>query len=422
MQKHNTLLLILAFILSSGSLFAQAPEKFKYQAVIRDTDGSFIDNQAVGIEVSIRESSANGTIVYQETHQPTTTARGLVNLNIGDGTIQLGSMSSVDWANNAYYIEVAVDKDGGTNYTSVGVSQLLSVPYALYSNSSGVPGLPGPTGEQGIQGVTGVTGATGAQGIQGIQGVAGIQGSTGTTGPVGPVGSTGPQGIQGIAGIQGPTGPQGTPGAPGAKGVTGPTGIQGIAGIQGPTGPQGIPGAPGAKGVTGSTGPNGPQGIQGATGIAGPTGLQGVTGPTGGTPQVAFEAWLTTAITVTSSGSTVTIPFNLIRLNDGNAYATTGIFTAPENGVYHFENNLFLSSAQGIGLTIYYAVNGGLGGVILASTGIEGKKELAGSLTIELDQGDELSVAVFSPSSTVAFFTGSISIYSSFRGHALYYK
>ncbi len=112
--------------------FGQAPQAFKYQAVIRDPSNLILNNQAVGIQLVIHQGSAGGTAVYTETFAPTTNAYGLVNLEIGTGTT-VDDFSAIDWANGPYYMETAVDLAGGTSYTSMGTSQLVSVPYALHA-------------------------------------------------------------------------------------------------------------------------------------------------------------------------------------------------------------------------------------------------------------------------------------------------
>jgi len=118
------------------SSFGQAPEGFKYQAVVRDAGNTILNNQAVGMRMTIQQGSIGGTTVYQETFAPTTNAYGLVNLEIGSGTVVSGDFTTIDWANGPYFIETAVDVTGGTSYTVMGTSQLMSVPYALYANTA----------------------------------------------------------------------------------------------------------------------------------------------------------------------------------------------------------------------------------------------------------------------------------------------
>ena len=133
MKKIHLLILFMAIALCT---IAQPPQAFKYQAVVRDNTGEIISNQSVGIRISIHDATAGGTIIYQETFTETTNQFGLVNLEIGNGTPTIGTFSGIDWSSNSKFLELEIDPSGGTSYVSMGTSQLLSVPYALYSQSS----------------------------------------------------------------------------------------------------------------------------------------------------------------------------------------------------------------------------------------------------------------------------------------------
>ena len=341
MNLKTYALLIVLFCLSSVA-FSQAPEGINYQAVIRKTSGALLANSSVAIRVQIKQTSATGTVVFSERQTAITSAYGLVNLVIGQGTLLSGNFSTINWSTGNYWVSLGVDFSNGTNYVDYGSQRLMSVPYALYAKNAGnqlnqwrygniVPAttlgamgdfyldmitgnvyyknssttwvltgnIKGPTGAAGATGPAGVAGAAGPQGIQGLTGPAGAAGTNGATGPIGltgPAGATGvagpagPQGIQGLTGaagatgVAGPAGPIGLTGPAGATGAAGPQGIQGLtgpagaAGTNGATGPIGLTGPAGATGVAG---PAGPQGIQGLTGPAGAAGTNGATGPAG---------------------------------------------------------------------------------------------------------------------------------------------
>ncbi|MGB5244838.1 MAG: hypothetical protein WBN50_14560, partial [Lutimonas sp.] len=87
--------------------FAQSPEGFNYQAVIRDSGGNVIPSQNVGVKFSIHQSSASGTIVYSETQSPTTNEFGLINLQIGQGTPITGQIENIDWGSGPYFLETS---------------------------------------------------------------------------------------------------------------------------------------------------------------------------------------------------------------------------------------------------------------------------------------------------------------------------
>ena len=172
-------------------LLGQSPGTFSYQAIIRNANQQLVSNTSIGLKISIIQGSITGIPVYVERHLPTTNINGLVTLEVGNGTVLTGSFSSIDWANGPYYIKTETDLNGGSNYTIVGTSQLLSVPYALYAKTSGTPGITGATGLTGVSGPQGATGATGLTGVSGPQGVTGATGLTGASGPQGVTGATG---------------------------------------------------------------------------------------------------------------------------------------------------------------------------------------------------------------------------------------
>jgi len=223
---------LVAIATISLSSYGQAPEGFKYQAVVRDAGNTILNNQAVGMQIEILQGGISGTPVYTESFTPTTNTYGLVNLEIGTGTTS-DDFTIIDWANDTYFIRTSIDVTGGSSYSVMGTSQLMSVPYALYAKTSGNGA--GATGPQGPAGNDGAVGATGAQGATGPQGPAGNDGAVGATGPQGPQGPAGADGIDGAIGATGPQGPAGANGLDGAVGATGPQGPAGADGQGGVT-------------------------------------------------------------------------------------------------------------------------------------------------------------------------------------------
>jgi hypothetical protein len=132
--------ILLAAIIVSLSInigFSQAPQKFKYQAVVRNNQGNILQNQIVSVRVAIVQNNPSGFEVYSETHKPTTNQFGLINLVIGDGTVLSGDMAGIDWSSDEYFLKIGIDITGGSTYVLLGTSQLLSVPYALYAEKAG---------------------------------------------------------------------------------------------------------------------------------------------------------------------------------------------------------------------------------------------------------------------------------------------
>ena len=127
---------LIASLLIALCLQAQAPQKFSYQTVVRNASNQLLIGQTVGIKISILQGSANGSAVYAETHAPQTNANGLATLEIGGGTLLSGNFANINWGNGPFFVKTETDPNGGNNYTITNTSQLLSVPYALYSKST----------------------------------------------------------------------------------------------------------------------------------------------------------------------------------------------------------------------------------------------------------------------------------------------
>jgi hypothetical protein len=128
-----------SLILFAAGLFAQAPGKLSFQAVVRNANGELLKNSNVGFRIQLLQSSEFGAAVYVEIHESVTNENGMVTLGIGDGTVVTGKFDTIDWKKGPYFLKTEIDPAGGTNYTITGTSQLLSVPYALYAETTGLP-------------------------------------------------------------------------------------------------------------------------------------------------------------------------------------------------------------------------------------------------------------------------------------------
>jgi hypothetical protein len=126
---------ILGAIVIHIVVMAQAPSKMSYQVVIRNSSNALISNQSVGMRISILQGNASGPAVYVETQSPTTNTNGLVDIEIGGGTVVSGSFLTINWANGPYFINTETDPAGGSNYSITSTQQLLSVPYALFAGN-----------------------------------------------------------------------------------------------------------------------------------------------------------------------------------------------------------------------------------------------------------------------------------------------
>jgi uncharacterized protein (TIGR02145 family) len=139
------------------NLFAQAPpQSFSFQAVVRGSKNALIINKPVGLKISILQYSQQGASVYVETQNPTTNENSKITIAIGSGTKLYGDFSSIDWSNGPYFVKIETDPSGGNSYSLTSISQLLSVPYAMFA-ANNLPGPKGDKGDDGDQGTPGIS-------------------------------------------------------------------------------------------------------------------------------------------------------------------------------------------------------------------------------------------------------------------------
>ena len=131
-QAKTSILLVFflfsLFINHYSFLSAQAPQKFNYQAVARNGN-AILENTILDVKFEILQGSTSGTMVWTETQT------GVTTNDYGLFSIQAGSENeiSIDWNDGPYFLKVQVDI--GTGFQDFGNSELLSVPYALNTQS-----------------------------------------------------------------------------------------------------------------------------------------------------------------------------------------------------------------------------------------------------------------------------------------------
>lgn len=158
-------------------------EAIAYQTILQDNNGDRLIALDTEVQVILRENSNAGTIVYSELHNSTTGLNGELELSIGTGQPELIEFREVDFT-KPIYVEIKYRPSIYPNFFSNLGSQLLAVPYAIFSlrttcdqgcpGDTGRTGPQGPRGPEGPQGQTGATGQTGAQGPEGPQGPPGM--------------------------------------------------------------------------------------------------------------------------------------------------------------------------------------------------------------------------------------------------------
>ena len=113
-----------------------APNRISLQSVIRNSSGVLQINSNIGVRLSILKGNQFGPSVYVESHSQKTNSNGLLSLFLGDGTVIFGKFEEIEWKGGAFILKTEYDLTGGTNYTLTGYTDIVSVPYSLYSNKS----------------------------------------------------------------------------------------------------------------------------------------------------------------------------------------------------------------------------------------------------------------------------------------------
>ena len=133
MKKSTIIIFLLVSLVFS--IKSQTPYKFNYQAVARNSSGNVIKNTPVKIKISILKSNILSESVYSEIHSLTTNKFGILNFRIGEGNDVSGSFENIKWGTAKYFLKVQIDINNEGEYTDMGISQMISVPYAIFSRN-----------------------------------------------------------------------------------------------------------------------------------------------------------------------------------------------------------------------------------------------------------------------------------------------
>ncbi|MGN7888595.1 tail fiber domain-containing protein [Dyadobacter sp. 22481] len=125
-------LLSVSLLLISQFTKAQAPQQFSFQGVARDATGKILANKSITVGFDIHQGSANGPVVFSETHNTTTNANGIFNLQIGSIT----NLGDIDWGMNFHFLKAIIHYDALPAFVDLGTTQLLSVPYSLLASKA----------------------------------------------------------------------------------------------------------------------------------------------------------------------------------------------------------------------------------------------------------------------------------------------
>ena len=109
--RKSLLGLVLLFV--SMTLMSQVPGLFNYQAVFRDASGNVLAEQSLQLRINILDGSNSNASVFSEMHSVTSSKLGLVNVKIGSGTDQTGSVSDILWSQGNFSLKVEYSQDAG---------------------------------------------------------------------------------------------------------------------------------------------------------------------------------------------------------------------------------------------------------------------------------------------------------------------
>ncbi len=132
MKKHFPILCLLLALFPALALYSQSPQGIPYQAMVRNADGSVMASSEAVLTFMIHDGTANGAVVYQESHALTSNAQGLVSCVVGNGVVSQGNFSNINWGSGAKFLHVMMGS------IDLGTQQMLSVPYALYAENTNV--------------------------------------------------------------------------------------------------------------------------------------------------------------------------------------------------------------------------------------------------------------------------------------------
>jgi microcystin-dependent protein len=131
---------LFSLLIAAGVAFSQALP-FKYQAIIRNSDGEVLVDKNVGLRVSILQDT-NNMVVYTEEFNKNSDEFGIIDLEVGTGNILSGNYITIDWSKPSNQLKIEIDMNGGTTYSLLGTSPILSAPIANYALRAGSSTFP----------------------------------------------------------------------------------------------------------------------------------------------------------------------------------------------------------------------------------------------------------------------------------------
>lgn len=138
--------LLFLLLFATTLMFGQIPQGISHRGTVYNPTTGAVIVGTVTIRISILEGSSTGTSVYSELYTIATNNQGQYSLNIGTSSNHsTPPFDTINWGTNSKYLKVEIDPSHtatltspGSSFSISGSNQLMSVPYALYSEKSNV--------------------------------------------------------------------------------------------------------------------------------------------------------------------------------------------------------------------------------------------------------------------------------------------
>lgn len=116
-----------------------------FARTVQTSDGLPKANLPVKVKVVIRQGASDGSVVFGEEHQVTTSPAGVAYVAIGSQSADT-SLDMLDWGSTEYFMETSVDC--GDGFKDAVCQQVMSVPRAIHASTASAVVLASPSGKQ----------------------------------------------------------------------------------------------------------------------------------------------------------------------------------------------------------------------------------------------------------------------------------
>lgn len=123
------------FVLLNLICIGAFSQGLNFQGVARGANSTIVASAKIALRFSVLSNSPTGTAEYVETKTANTNGQGVFAVVIGDSSIYAttGTFSNINWKEPVKYLKVEMDIAGGSNFITMGTTQLQNVPYSFYS-------------------------------------------------------------------------------------------------------------------------------------------------------------------------------------------------------------------------------------------------------------------------------------------------